>query len=1059
MDLRSWISDNTIKFLGAVDSTVVDYIIAEAQSAKSPDLLYHKLSDVGFPSGASGKEFAENLFIKVPRQRKHSLTTEKKAKQKETTAFIQQNSSYKLILEPEEETPVAPVRKEKKDKKEKKSKTRRREDGDDQWASDEEDKRVRKRRREEYEEEQRAKYEGTLNEEEQEELNRQDERERDEFAEKMKEKDKAAQQKVPVGSRSSTYRQVVEDRSPETRNRRNLADDAKARTEALPDLRIQSRQQYLVKRQAQQLELLKLQVREDETMWSTQRLTKKEMEDIQKRRQALQIALERQNIDDGFDGYAMPDEYFTKQGKIDKKRREEVLTKRYHEPKNERYVTDGDQWEQYQTKLATSQLAASKSAPTDNYEYVFDDAQNVSFIMDSTLPGATSKERRELELKLKEAEQRVESIDAVRKALPVYAFRDQLIQAIHDHQVLIIVGETGSGKTTQIPQFLYEAGFSKGGKMIGCTQPRRVAAMSVAARVAEEMGKKLGSEVGYTIRFEDATTPGKTMIKYMTDGMLLRQLLSEPGLDSYSVMMIDEAHERNLATDILLGLLKDISRWRTDIKILISSATLDAQKFAEFFDDAPVFNIPGRRYPVDVFYTESPESNYITAVLATVFQIHISQPSGDILVFLTGQEEIEACAENLTETCRKLGKKISEMIIAPIYANLPSDQQAKIFEPTPPNARKVILSTNIAESSITVDKVAFVIDTGFVKENHFNPRTGIESLLVSPISKASANQRAGRAGRTGKGSCFRLYTKWAYMSELQDSTTPEIQRTNLSNTVLTLKSLGINQLLEFPFLDAPHPDTLMRALELLYALGALRDDGELTKLGRQMAEIPLDPKASKSIIAAGKLGCVEEVLSILAMLQEGPSLFYRPKQQAMEADARHAHFSRGGVGDHIALLNIWNEFVESDFSFVWARENYLQIKSLNRVRDVRDQLVRLCERIEVDLSTSSDYVAIKKAITAGYFFNVGRLDRSGESYHVAKNGGQQLYIHPSSSMFNVKPPPRFILYNELVLTSKEYARNVMEIQPGWLTEAAPHYYDKSVFEKKQMPRGKGITGT
>jgi pre-mRNA-splicing factor ATP-dependent RNA helicase DHX16 len=275
--------------------------------------------------------------------------------------------------------------------------------------------------------------------------------------------------------------------------------------------------------------------------------------------------------------------------------------------------------------------------------------------------------------------------------------------------------------------------------------------------------------------------------------------------------------------------------------------------------------------------------------------------------------------------------------------------------------------------------------------------------------------------------------------------------------VLTLKSLGINQLLDFPFLDPPHPDTLMRALELLYALGALRDDGELTKLGRQMAEIPMDPKASKSIIAAGKLGCVEEVLSILAMLQEGPSLFYRPKQQAMEADARHAHFSHGGVGDHIAMLNIWNEFVEADFSFSWARENYLQIKSLNRVRDVRDQLVRLCERVEVDLSSSLDYVAIKKAITAGYFFNVGRVDRGGESYHVAKNGGQQLYIHPSSSMFNVKPPPRFILYNELVLTSKEYARNVMEIQPGWLTEVAPHYYDKSIFEKKNLPKGKGLS--
>ena len=1055
MDLRAWVSDNTIKFLGAVDSNVVDYIIAEAQSAKNPDVLHNKLADVGFPSGPDGKSFAENLYIKVPRQQKHDLTAStKKSKQKEIAALLKQSSSYGLLLDPEEETAPVSAPKEKKDKKEKKSKARRKEGDDDQWQSDEEDKRVRKRRREEYEDEQRAKYEATMDAELQEELNRQDERERDEFAAKMKQKD---QEERTVQSHPTTADgQVVEDRSSEARNRRNLADDATARAAALPSLRIESRQQYLGKRQAQQIELLRMQVREDEIMFANERLTKREIEEMNQRKAALRIAEERQKIDDGVDGYAMPDEYFTKQGKIDRKRREEVLTKRYHDQKNEKYITDGDQWEQYQTKVATSQMTKTNRAPpSDQYEYVFDESQNVSFLMEDQIAGSSSAERRELERRLKEVEEKVAGIDAVRKSLPVFGYRDEIIQAVHDHQVLIIVGATGSGKTTQIPQYLYEAGFSKGGKIIGCTQPRRVAAMSVAARVSEEMGTRLGNEVGYTIRFEDVTTPGKTVVKYMTDGMLLRQILSEPGLDSYSVMMIDEAHERNLATDILIGLLKDISRWRTDLKILISSATLDAQKFSEFFDDAPIFNVPGRKYPVNIFYTESPESNYVTAVLSTVFQIHISQPPGDILVFLTGQEEIEACAENLQETCRKLGSKIPEMIIAPIYANLPADQQAKIFEPTPANARKVILSTNIAESSITVDQVAYVIDTGFVKENHFNPRTGIESLLVSPISKASAMQRAGRAGRTGPGNCFRLYTKWAYLNELQESTTPEIQRTNLSNTVLTLKSLRINNLLEFPFLDAPQPETLMRALELLYALGALRDDGELTKLGRQMAEIPLDPKASKCIIAAGKLGCVEEVLSILAMLQEGPALFYRPKQQALEADTRHANFSRGGVGDHIALLNVWNEFVESEYSWTWARENYLQIKSLNRVRDVRDQLVRLCERIEVDLSSSSDHIAIKKAITAGYFFNVGRLDRSGESYHVAKNGGQQLYIHPSSSMFHVKPPPKFILYNELVLTSKEYARNVMEIRPEWLREAAPHYYDTSVYEKKMLPRGQG----
>jgi pre-mRNA-splicing factor ATP-dependent RNA helicase DHX16 len=370
MDLRSWVSDNTIKFLGAGHSTVVDYIIAEAQSAKGPESLFTKLSGVGFPADDEGRVFAENLFVKVPRLRKHSLqTSEKKTKQRGEAAFRQQNSSYKLLLDPEEDASAAPTVKEKKDKKDKKLKVRRRSDREDQWESDEEDKRVRKRRREEYEEEQRMKYEVQLNEEEQETLRLQDEKERDEFAEKMKEKDKAEHEKVSSSS-PYTHHQVVEDRSSDLRNRRNLADDAVARAQALPELRIESRQQYLVKRQAQQLELLKQQVHDDEILWRNERLTKRERREIQERKEALRIALERQNIDDGFDGYAMPDQYFTKQGKIDKKKREQVLTKRYHEPKNEKYVTDGDQWEQYQTKLASSQIS-SKPSQADDYEYVF----------------------------------------------------------------------------------------------------------------------------------------------------------------------------------------------------------------------------------------------------------------------------------------------------------------------------------------------------------------------------------------------------------------------------------------------------------------------------------------------------------------------------------------------------------------------------------------------------------------------------------------------------------------------------------------------------------------
>jgi len=861
-------------------------------------------------------------------------------------------------------------------------------------------------------------------------MKRRDEQERDEFAERMRAKDKAASK---------------------SRNHRNHANPAPPIEDARSH-RLKSREDYLAKRQVQELELLKKQIEIDQEMWISERLTRREMREIRQRAEIYRIALERQNIDNGNDGYVMPDQYFTKEGKIDKKRLQEVLTKRTHDRQQEKYTTNTEQWEERQARLATSKIPPSRPSRADEYEYVFDETQNISFALDNTLPASPDECR--LENILKDAERRVASIDAVRKSLPVYAYREQLLRTIRQNSVVIVTGETGSGKTTQIPQYLYESGFAKQGKIIGCTQPRRVATMSVAKRVSTEMGKKLGEEVGFQVRFEDCTDPTKTKIKYMTDGMLLRQLLSEPNLESYSVLMIDEAHERNLATDILLGLLRDISRWGTDLKVIISSATLDAQKFSDFFDGAPIIAVPGRRYPIDIYYAEGPESNYIQGVYTTVFQIHRTQPDGDILVFLTGQEEIETCAEMLANTCRKLGSSIKEMIITPMYANLLPDLQCRIFETTPRNARKVILSTNIAESSITVDQVKYVIDCGLVKENNFCPRRGIESLDIVVISKASAKQRAGRAGRTGPGKCFRLYTKHAYETELPDSTTPEIQRVNMANTVLTLKSLQIDDVRNFSYLDAPTPFALIEALNLLYGLGALRDDSALTKLGREIAELPLEPKASKSIIAAGKLGCAQEMISIQAMLLEGGALFYRPRQHAKEADARHAYFARDGQGDHIALLKIWNEFVEAGYSHSWARENYLNPRALRRVLDVRNQLLRLCERIDVELTSSNDVVTIKKAITAGYFFNVGKLDRNGESYHVAKNGGQQLYIHPGSSLFHVKPLPRYILYHELVLTSKEYARNVMQIEPAWFWEAAPHYYEPTASEKRALQKGK-----
>ncbi len=890
---------------------------------------------------------------------------------------------------------------------------------------------------------------------------RQDREERDEFASRLANRDNERSKKM-VEDRSSA-------KDSEMAQRRALADNATARSAAMPDLRLRSRQDYLKKREAERLALLRKQVAEEQAeLRENFDLTRVEREDFAKNKEVLRIAEERMKIDEHLDGYALPEDYITEKGKIDRKKKEEALYKRYadrDEHGNERFVTEHEEWEKEQTSKAQAQVSRFEFVDDGDYDYVFDDSQKLNFIMEDRLAGDTklmTKEQRMMMQQLTAAEQKARSIEETRKSLPVYAFREEILAAVAEHQILIIVGETGSGKTTQLPQYLHEAGYTKGGMRIGCTQPRRVAAMSVAARVAEEMGVKVGNEVGYSIRFEDATSD-KTVLKYMTDGMLLRELLTEPDLGAYSALMIDEAHERTVATDIACGLLKDIAKARPDLKLLISSATMDAVKFQKYFDNAPIFNIPGRRYAVDVHYTSQPEANYLAAAITTIFQIHITQGKGDILVFLTGQEEIEAAEANLQETARKLGSKVPEMLICPIYANLPSDLQAKIFEPTPAGARKVVLATNIAETSLTIDGIVYVIDPGFVKENVFNARTGMESLVVTPCSRASAGQRAGRAGRVGPGKCFRLYTKQAYMNELDESTTPEIQRTNLNGTILLLKSLGINDLLDFDFMDPPPTDTIVRAVEQLYALGALNNAGELTKVGRQMAEFPTDPMLARSILAADKYSCVDEVLSIIAMLGEASALFYRPKDKKIHADSARARFTNKEGGDHFSLLNIWNEWVDSDFSYVWARENFLQQRSLNRARDVRDQLARLCDRVEVTTAGSTaganNLPPIQKAITAGFFPNAARLQRGGDSYRTVKNG-QSVYIHPSSVLMEVNP--KWVLYYELVLTSKEYMRSVLPLKPEWLVEVAPHFYRKRDLEglgvDRKMPRGSGKGG-
>jgi pre-mRNA-splicing factor ATP-dependent RNA helicase DHX15/PRP43 len=651
--------------------------------------------------------------------------------------------------------------------------------------------------------------------------------------------------------------------------------------------------------------------------------------------------------------------------------------------------------------------------------------------------------------------QRYYSILEKRKTLPVWEQRAELLEKVTGNQVVVLVGETGSGKTTQIPQFILESGL-RGSKKVGCTQPRRVAAMSVAKRVADELDVVLGQEVGYNIRFEDVTTE-KTILKYLTDGMLLREAMTDPLLESYSVIILDEAHERTLSTDVLFGLMKEILKQRKDLKLIVMSATLDAAKFQKYFDDAPLMEVPGRIFPVEIYYTPEPERDYLEASLRTVMQIHLCEEPGDILLFLTGEQEIEDACKRLRQQTSSLGDDVPELKCLPLYSSLPSEKQQKIFEPAPPPrvaggppGRKCVVSTNIAETSLTIDGVVYVIDPGFSKQKVYNPRIRVESLLVSPISRASAQQRAGRAGRTRPGKCFRLYTEKAFKKDLQPQTYPEILRSNLATVVLQLKKLGIDDLVHFDFMDPPAPETLMRALEQLNYLGALDDDGNLTDVGKMMSEFPLDPQLAKMIIASPKYKCSNEILSITAMLSV-PNCFMRPKEAQREADAARAKFSHLD-GDHITLLNAYHGYKKNGEDRKWCYDNFLNHRSLMAADNVRQQLVRIMKRFDLPLVspefTSADYyINIRKALVSGFFMQVAHLERTGHYLTVKDN--QVVALHPSTCLDH---KPEWCLYNEFVLTSKNYIRTVTDIRGEWLIEIAPHYYDLRNFPNCEAKR-------
>jgi len=628
------------------------------------------------------------------------------------------------------------------------------------------------------------------------------------------------------------------------------------------------------------------------------------------------------------------------------------------------------------------------------------------------------------------------SILEQRQSLPIAKLKDDLLKAVYDNQVLIVIGETGSGKTTQITQYLAEAGYTTRGK-IGCTQPRRVAAMSVAKRVSEEFGCRLGQEVGYTIRFEDCTSP-ETKIKYMTDGMLLREHLIDGEMMQYSIIMLDEAHERSIHTDVLFGLLKQAVKKRPDLKLIVTSATLDAVKFSQYFFEAPIFTIPGRTYPVAILYTKEAETDYLDASLITVMQIHLTEPPGDVLLFLTGQEEIDTACEILYERMKALGPEVPELIILPVYSALPSEMQTRIFDPAPPGSRKVIIATNIAETSLTINGIYYVVDPGFVKQNVYNSKTGMDQLIVTPISQAQAKQRAGRAGRTGPGKCYRLYTERAYRDEMLSTNVPEIQRTNLASTVLSLKAMGINDLLAFDFMDSPPMQTLISAMEQLHALSALDDEGLLTRLGRRMAEFPLEPMLSKMLIMSVHLTCSDEILTIVSMLSI-QNVFYRPKDKQAIADSKKAKFHQS-EGDHLTLLAVYNSWKNNKFSSPWCYENFVQIRTLKRAQDVRKQMLGIMDRHKLDVvSCGKNTVRIQKAICSGFFRNAAKKDPQ-EGYKTIVDS-QVVYIHPSSALFNRQPD--WVIYHELVLTTKEYMREVTAIDPKWLVEFAPKFFKNS----------------
>ncbi|XP_076833009.1 putative ATP-dependent RNA helicase DHX40 isoform X1 [Brachyhypopomus gauderio] len=660
--------------------------------------------------------------------------------------------------------------------------------------------------------------------------------------------------------------------------------------------------------------------------------------------------------------------------------------------------------------------------------------------------------------------------------LPIYLHTKTLVDAVKANQFLVVTGETGSGKTTQLPQYLCRAGLCSSGK-IGVTQPRRVAAITVAQRVSQEMCVRLGQEVGYQVRFDDCTTK-ETLIKYMTDGCMLREILADPGLTPYSVVILDEVHERSLNTDILLGLLKKTPSRRSHgrsvpLKVVVMSATLETDKLSAFLGHCPVFTIPGRTFPVKELFCgligpkDKESSVYVKEVVRVALNVHTNEVSGDILVFLTGQAEIEKACDMLFEKAESIDyrydlhdRSVEGLLILPLYGSMPTDQQRQIFLPPPAGIRKCVVATNIAATSLTISGVRYIVDSGFVKQLNHNSRVGLDILEVVPISKSEAQQRAGRAGRTSPGKCFRIYSKEFWESCMPEYTVPEIQRTSLTSVILTLKCLGVHDVIRFPYLDHPEERFILMALRQLYQYDAIDRKGDVTQLGRLMVELPLPPGLSRALLKSAALGCEELLLPVAAMLSV-ENIFIRPgrpeKQKQAETVHRELAACAGSSNDFLELSCIFEKCKASENPSIWCKSHWIHWRAVKSAFSVETQLRDILHRLkqqkdfpqETFQGKSSEL--LRQCLCLGYFTNVARRS-IGKAFCTMDGHGSTVHIHPSSSLFGQELQLDWIIFHDIMVTGRVYVRTVCPIRYEWVKDLLPKLHEIDVYELSSVAR-------